>query len=154
MTISLTPKHKEVKNEQSFLKMKTYLGQCCLCVMKCCMAVNLVPTGMPLLWLLNNVAMHVMECIALCAWFFLFVYFISLCMHSCTEPTLHGLISFWNKWPQLGMQWTFQKLGLCPKKSEVTRSFLLSFSSSVPGHSLLTKTRIFFVTVLSELTII
>ena len=33
-------------------------------------------------WLLNNVAMLIMECISLCAWHLhLFVYFVSQCMH-------------------------------------------------------------------------
>ena len=78
----------------------------------------------------------------------------SACIHALSPPYMGWFLFGIYKWPQLGMRWTFQKLGHCQKKSEVSPSFLLSFSSSVPGHSLLTKTRIFFVTVLSELTII
>ena len=32
-----------------------------------------------------------MECISLCAWHVLFLYFVSQCMHSCIEPSLHGV---------------------------------------------------------------
>ena len=45
-------------------------------------------------WLLNNVAMHVMECISLRAWHFLFLYFVSQCSHVLTKPSLHRLDFF------------------------------------------------------------
>ena len=35
-----------------------------------------------------------MECISLCAWHILFLYFVSQCMHSCIEPSLHGVDFF------------------------------------------------------------
>ena len=35
-----------------------------------------------------------MECISLFAWHVLFLYFVSQCMHSCIEPSLHGLDFF------------------------------------------------------------
>ena len=37
-------------------------------------------------WLLNNVATHVIECISLCALHFLFLYFVSQCIHALSHP--------------------------------------------------------------------
>ena len=38
------------------------------------------------IWLLNNVHGHVMECISLCAWHFLFLYFVNQYIHVLNHP--------------------------------------------------------------------